>query len=177
MAVDNGKIEFRPLDIEDLAQMFSWLLKPHVAKWYAPAPKSFMEMAAKFGPRTQPGNPVQAFVIVLGGVDIGYIQTYWIAEFPDYATLLGCEAQVGGIDFFIGEERFVLRGIGSRVLRAFVDDVVFARNGASACVCGPSEGNAVSIAALKKAGFTEWKRVKPESGDPECVLRRERAGG
>lgn len=170
-------IAFRPLAVDDLPQVFAWLLQPHVSKWYAPQPTSFMEVVAKYGPRTEAGNAVQSFIVSVDGADAGYIQTYAIASFPGYAALLECGEGVAGIDFFIGERALLRQGVGSRVVRQFVDDMVFARNGAGACVAGPSEGNTASILTLERAGFSQWKRVKPESGDPECVLRKERGGG
>ena len=168
-------IGFRPFGVDDLQQVFLWLIKPHVAKWYAPAPGSFTEFVAKYGPRTRAGNVVQAFIVTLDGADVGYIQTYAVNDFPDYAAQLGCEPGVAAIDLFIGEEALLNGGLGSDAARRFVDQVVFARNGASACVAGPSEGNDASIRAFEKAGFRRWKTVRMEGAEPECVMRCERA--
>jgi ribosomal protein S18 acetylase RimI-like enzyme len=56
------------------------------------------------------------------------------------------------------------------VARRFVDDEVFA-HGASECVAGPTEGNAAAIRTFERAGFTRWKRVRMDEGEPEQVLR------
>jgi len=55
--------------------------------------------------------------------------------------------------------------------------VVFADAGVSACVASPAEGNVASIRAFEKAGFVQWKTIRLEGGEPECVLRRDRAAG
>ena len=170
-----AEIAFRPLAAADFQQVFLWLGRPHVSKWYAPAPSSFAEIVAKYGPRTEEGNPVRAFVVTLDGADVGYVQTYPIQQFPDYAALLGCGAGAAGMDLFIADQWRMNHGLGSAVVRRFVDDVVFAASGVELCIAGPSEGNAASIRAFEKAGFRRWKRVRPEGGEPECVLRRERA--
>jgi len=167
-------LAFRRLGVDDLQQVFLWLLRPHVAKWYAPAPSSFAEVVAKYGPRTVQGNPVEAFMVTMDGADVGYIQTYPIDTFPDYAAKLGCGKGTAGVDLFIGEEGLLNRGIGARIVRRFVDEVVFAKNGSAACLAGPTEGNLASIRAFEKAGFTRWKTVQIEDGEPECVMRRER---
>jgi len=169
-----GAIAFRALGAGDLQQVFLWLTRPHVSKWYAPAPSSFAEVVAKYGPRTEEGNTVRAFVITLDGADVGYIQTYPIDRFPEYAARLACGAGAAGVDLFIADPWRMNRGLGSSVVRRFVDDVVFAQDGVDTCIAGPSEGNAASIRAFEKAGFTRWKRVKAEGAEPECVLRRER---
>jgi ribosomal protein S18 acetylase RimI-like enzyme len=67
------------------------------------------------------------------------------------------------------------RGLGSTVVRRFVDEVVFAQDGVDLCIAGPSEGNAASIRAFEKAGFARWKVVRCPGAEPECVLLRERA--
>jgi RimJ/RimL family protein N-acetyltransferase len=169
--------EFRPLAEDDLPQVFMWLRKPHVSKWYAAAPDTFAEVAAKYGPRTQEGNTVRAFIVVMDGRDIGYIQAYAIEDFPEYASDIGAERGVEGVDVFLGEEGAVGRGLGSQVIRRFVDEVVFRGDGALACVAGPTEGNLASIRAFEKAGFARWKSVKPEGSERECVMRRENRGG
>lgn len=170
-------IAFRALSEDDLPQVFMWLRKPHVSKWYAAAPDTFAETAAKYGPRTQEGNAVRAFIVAVDGRDVGYIQAYAIEDFPEYAGDIGAERGVEGIDVFLGEESVVGRGIGSQVIRRFVDEIVFRGDGALACVAGPAEGDLASIRAFEKAGFLRWKVVKPEGGERECVLRRENRGG
>lgn len=167
-------IGFRRLGVDDLQQMFLWLIRPHVTKWYAPSPTSFAETVAKYGPRTQEGNAVEAFIVTLDGADVGYIQTYAIDIFPEYGERLGCEKGAAGVDLFIGEEQLLNRGLGAQVLRRFVEEVVFGANGAPACLAGPDEGNVASIRAFEKAGFTRWKTVRMDDERIECVLRIER---
>ena len=167
-------ITFRPLGVDDLQQIFLWLIRSHVSKWYAQEPSSFAEVVAKYGPRTLEGNAVRAFIVTLDGAEVGYIQAYAIDVFPDYAAQLGCEKGVAGIDLFIGEEPLLYRGIGASVVARFVDEVVFGAMGAHACIAGPDEGNAASIRAFEKAGFQRWKVVRMDDERSECVLRRER---
>ena len=169
-----GVIAFRPLGVDDLQQIFLWLIRPHVSKWYAQEPSSFAEVVAKYGPRTLEGNAVRAFIVALDGAEVGYIQAYAIDVFPDYAAQLGCEKGVAGIDLFIGEEPLLYRGIGANVVGRFVDEVVFGAMGAQACIAGPDEGNAASIRAFEKAGFRRWKVVRMDDERSECILRRER---
>lgn len=170
-------IGFRPLAEDDLPQIFMWLRKPHVSKWYAAAPDTFAEVAAKYGPRTREGNAVRAYVVVVDDRDVGYIQAYAIEDFPEYAGEIGAERGIEGIDVFIGAEDVAGRGVGSQVIRRFVDEVVFRGDGALACVAGPGEGDLAAIRAFEKAGFRRWKVVRTGSGERECVMRRENRGG
>jgi len=169
------EIAFRSLGVDDLQSMFLWLLKPHVAKWYSAAPGSFMEVVAKYGPRTQRDSPVHAYVIVVDGRDVGYIQSYPLEIFPDYRARLEAEAGTVGIDLFIGEEMFLGWGIGARAIRHFVSEIVFHRPEVAACVAGPLEGNRATIRAFERAGFRRWKVIENERGESECVMRRDRS--
>lgn len=173
----SAEITFRPLGRDDLPLLFTWLGRAHVTKWYAKAPSSFAEVMAKYGPRTEPGNPVQAFIVGINGSDAGYIQTYAIAAFPDYAAQLECEAGVCGVDLFLGDAWRMNHGVGSAVVRRFVEEVVFGANGAHAAIAGPSEANHASIRAFEKAGFHRWKVVDAGGEEPECVMRFERGAG
>jgi ribosomal protein S18 acetylase RimI-like enzyme len=168
------EITFRSLGVDDLQSMFLWLLRPHVAKWYARAPGSFPEIVAKYGPRTQRESPVHAYVIVVDGKDIGYIQSYSLDEFPDYAARLAVEPGVAGLDLFIGEETSLGWGLGARAIRHFVDRHVFGATPALACIGGTQDGNHAAIRAFERAGFVRWKVVENERGERECVMRRER---
>jgi RimJ/RimL family protein N-acetyltransferase len=167
-----GEIAFRRFAVEDMQQLYLWLGRPHVAKWYAPSPSSFAEMVAKYAPRTDAGNVVQAYIASVDRADCGYIQTYPIREFPDYARALECAEGAAGVDLFIADAWRLGRGLGAQVLRRFVDEIVFGANGAGECVAGPSEGNTPSIRAFEKAGFTRWKVIRMEGAEPECVMRR-----
>ncbi|MGZ5659956.1 MAG: GNAT family N-acetyltransferase [Usitatibacter sp.] len=166
-------IGFRRLGAEDLQQVFLWLIRPHVARGYAAAPSSFMEVVAKFGPRTRDDNVVRAFIVTVGGRDAGYIQAYDAGSFPDYAARCGCAAGTWCVDVFIGEPDFLHRGLGARAIDRFVREVVFAV-GAQACIAGPGEGSLAAIGAFERAGFRRWKLIASGEGEPECVLRRDR---
>lgn len=168
------EIAFRALSVDDLQSVFLWLLRPHVAKWYATAPSSFAEVVAKYGPRTLPESPVRAYIVVVDGKDVGYIQSYPLALFPEYAGRLECAAGAAGVDLFIGDELFLGWGLGARAIRRFVDEVVFEQPGVGVCIAGPAEGNVASIRAFEKAGFRRWKSVANERGEAECVMRLER---
>jgi RimJ/RimL family protein N-acetyltransferase len=165
---------FRALAEDDLALLFDWLARPHVKRWYAPAPGSFAEIAAKYRPRTLGDNEVKAFIVQSGGADVGYIQAYAIEAFADYERLTGCEKGAVGIDLFIADAWRTGHGLGAQVIRRFVDDVVFGNYGAVTCVAGPAEGNKASIRAFQKAGFRTWKTVVNEKGERECLMRRDR---
>lgn len=173
------RVAFRRLAERDFPTLFTWLARPHVKRWYAPEPRSFMELVARYGPRTLPESLVQAFVVEVDGADAGYAQKYPLDGFADYRSRLGLDGEAGawGMDLFLGDEWRTGRGLGSFVIRRFFLDEVLADAAAKTCVAGPHEGNAQSIRAFEKAGFRRWKTVANEHGERECVMRRDRDHG
>jgi len=171
---DTRRITFRRLGPDDLAQLFLWLIRPHVSRWYASAPGSFAEVEAKYGPRTRGEPPVDAYIVRVEDRDAGYAQVYPVGAFTEYAAATGCDAGVAGIDVFIGELELMHRGLGARIVRQFLDEIVFRRDGVAACIAGPAEGDEEAIRAFEKAGFERWKRIQLEGKPPEYVLRLER---
>jgi ribosomal protein S18 acetylase RimI-like enzyme len=172
-----AQIAFRPLAEEDLAPLFGWLHEPHVAKGYAVPPGTYAEVVARYGPRTEEGNPVRAFMVEIDGRDAGYAQAYAVEDFPEYAEAIGAERGAFGVDLFLAANAPVHRGVGPRVIRRFVDDVVFREFGALACIADPAESNASAVRAFEKAGFARWKRWRAEGQEPRAVMRRENTVG
>jgi ribosomal protein S18 acetylase RimI-like enzyme len=115
---------------------------------------------------------VRAFVVSLDGRDAGYAQAYAIEDFADYATAIGAERGTFGVDLFLAASAPPRRGLGPRVIRRFVEEVVFREHGAIACVADPAEANPAAVRAFEKAGFARWKRVHEEGAEPRWVLRR-----
>lgn len=164
-------IAFRPLRLGDLPLMHHWLNSPGVMRWYEKRPQSEEEVAAKYGPRIRGEDPTRAFVMLYGGEPIGYIQTYKISDYPDYAVHLGLDDEAAGVDLFIGEDAYRHRGLGGPILRGFLREVVFSTMDVPACVIGPEPANTVAIRAYEKAGFRYWKTVSiPDEGE-EYLMR------
>jgi aminoglycoside 6'-N-acetyltransferase len=120
-------------------------------------------------------RPVDLYLILLDGRPVGFIQTYLVADYPDFGALVGLGEGVAGVDLFVGEEELTGKGLGTAVVRAFVRDVVFARSATTACVADPDVRNTASLRAFERAGFRRvGEFVDPEDGQPHAVLRLDR---
>jgi len=152
--------------------MHRWLNTPHVMRWYSPGGQTMAQVVEKYLPYISGAAPTEAYLIRCDDTPIGYIQTYRINHWPDYAQHVGVDDDTAGVDIFIGEPEFVGRGLGPDVIRTFLRAVVFGSFGAAACVIGPSEENLAAIRAYAKAGFRFWKRaVVPGEPTPEYLMR------
>jgi len=160
--LDPSRISFRPLTMDDLPLMHRWLNTDHVAQWYDVGGVRYPSLAqveARYAPAIRGEMPTQQYVIVHAGESIGTIQTYRIADHPQYAEAVQVEEGAWGVDIAIGEAEYVHRGLGSHILRRFLSEVVFRRTDATACAIGPDPANAAAIRAYEKAGFSYLKSV------------------
>ena len=116
---------------------------------------------------------VEYHLIVVDGRPAGVIQTYLVADHPEWDELVRVGPDAAGVDLFIGEPDLVGRGVGPEVLTAFVQEVVFARPETTAAVATVEEGNRRSWRAFEKAGFRHVRDVE-EDGLPHRLMRLDR---
>ena len=82
-----------------------------------------------------------------------------------------------GVDILIGEEELTGQGLGTEILRRFVDEVVFARGETVACIADPALANIASVRAFEKAGFRMVRTfIDLQDGQTRAVVRRDRHG-
>jgi len=175
--MDPARISFRRMTPDDLSLMHQWLQMPPVLEWWwggvAPA---YAAVAEKYGPRIRGESLTQAYFILYDDRPVGYIQTYRISDYPEYATAVDVDKAAAGVDLFIGEADYLHKGLGSHIPRRFLRDVVFATSDIVSCIIGPSETNAIAIRAYEKAAFRSFKTI-PSANEPtpEYLMRIARA--
>jgi RimJ/RimL family protein N-acetyltransferase len=162
-------IEFRPLREDDLPLVRDWLEREHVRRWWRDPIDDAIDKRRQ---GIEEGRTEQ-YLIVVNGRPAGLIQTYLVADSPDWEAVVGAEPGLAGVDLLIGEEELVGRGLGPKVLQAFAREVVFARPETHACVATVEEPNRRSWRAFEKAGFRHVRDVE-EDGAPHRLLRLDR---
>lgn len=164
-------LTFRPLAPDDLSLMHRWLHMDQVLRWWKER-LTYEEVVAKYSPRLTGEEPTQSYVILMDQIPIGYIQTYCIADYPDYAACVQVEEKTAGVDLFIGEAEYLYKGLGSEILRLFLSDIVFQSPSVSSCVLGPEPSNTAAIRCYQKAGFRYLKTVQcPDEDAPEYLMK------
>jgi len=144
-----SNISFRAFGENELPQLRAWFRATHVARWWT---VSESDVTAKYLPRIRGEGDTRMFAIVVDGNLIGMIQAGPADD--EYAVGSGA----CGIDFLIGDEGSIGRGLGPRIIDAFVTEEVFGHHGYLLCLSDPHEDNQRSIRALEKAGFVFQKR-------------------
>ncbi len=170
------EIGFRPLKHTDLPLMHWWRSTPHVSRWYydsepGVAP-TYEEVVAGYTPCIEGSEPTNPFLVLHRDKPIGYIQTYRIADHPDYSRYVDESEDAAGVDLFIGEAEYIHRGLGPVILRRFLRGIVFADAGVVSCIIGPEPENRAAIRAYEKAGLRYLKTIHvSDEPQPEYLMR------
>jgi len=178
----NPPITFRPVTEEDLPLLHAWHQRPHVAEWWQPVP-SIDELREDYlsepvDPTVKPLDTPADGVYYLAcenGVPFAYIQAYrvmgahqasgWWADETDPHAL--------GIDQFIAEADRLGKGLGTRMIRAFLD-MLFSDPRVTKVQTDPNPTNGRAVACYRKAGFRDVGVVDTPDG-PALLMRILRA--
>lgn len=168
----SNEISFRTLEEKDLSLMYRWLNTDFVIEWFGKGGSSFEEVVNKYLPRIKGEQPTYSFIIVCDNNEIGYIQMYMIADYPEYSQWVNIDEQAAGIDIFIGERDFIHKGLGKQILIKFLREYVFHLNNAESCIIGPEPKNDAAIRAYEKSGFKYLKTIQVlGEAEPEYLMR------
>jgi RimJ/RimL family protein N-acetyltransferase len=167
-------ITFRLMTREDLPLVHEWHQRPHVLRWWTARP-TFKETAEHYVPTIEGTEPTDHYLALLDGEPLGMVQTYLVSDYPDYAALIGEGEGTAGIDLFIAEEAMTGRGLGTEMIRSFVEQIVFAWPQTVSCVADPDVRNTASMRAFEKAGFRVVRElVDPQDGELHALVRLDR---
>jgi RimJ/RimL family protein N-acetyltransferase len=167
-------LRFRPLERSDLGLVHEWLQRPHVRRWWSER-QTLEEVEEHYLPSIEGKDPTDHYIALLDERPIGLVQTYIVADRPEYAALVGAGEGAACVDLLIGDESLTGKGLGSELLRRFVKEIVFARPVTTSCIADPDIRNVASIRAFEKAGFrVVGEIVDPEDGERHAIVRRDR---
>jgi aminoglycoside 6'-N-acetyltransferase len=158
--------QFHPMTADDLPLMRRWLETPHVAEWWGEPETELGYIREMIEGR----DSTRPFVFTVDGEPTGYIQFWfighhqnatWIADHPWLAEL---PSETVGVDLSIGKPDKLGQGIGSGVLRAFVEHLR-RREGHRPIIIDPDPANRRAVRAYEKAGFRAIPRLLGRTGD------------
>lgn len=159
-------IAFRPVSPGDLASLGEWMKRPHWREWWGDPEVELgyvRDMIEGRDPHTEP------FIFDLDGEPSGYIQVWRIGphQTPEWAEenpwLMELPASAVGVDLSIAHPERLSKGVGSRVLRAFVERIAAARG--APVIIDPDPENGRAVAAYRKAGFRPVPHLEGRTDD------------
>jgi aminoglycoside 6'-N-acetyltransferase len=145
---------------------FKWLQAPHVKAWWDKniqwTPQLLKEKYGSYihGYKLEAGikEPLQAYIISIDAQPVGYIQLYNPRDYFGEELMDELTDSLAGLDFFIGETEYLGKGLGSLILRKFLEEYVDPSY--DSCLVDPNTANIRAIRAYEKAGFKVVKTVK-----------------
>ncbi|WJW79891.1 GNAT family N-acetyltransferase [Bartonella sp. TP] len=164
-------ITFKALHESDFPLLLKWLKAPHVKKWWDQDVIYTMGLVKeKFGKYIHGiafsknlSHKTYAYIICVHEEMVGYIQVYNARDFSnenglDLSTI---SDSICGVDLFIGEQAFLHKGWGTRILNEFLNQIVTPHF--DCCLIDPAKDNLVALKAFKKAGFKILEQFQIES--------------
>ena len=147
------RVALRAMTRGDLPDVVRWRAQPHVLAWFAEdGPPDLGAVTDKYGARIDGMAPVRMWVAEVNGRSIGFVQDYRVRDVPDF-PLLVAEPDAIGVDYVIGEPEWVGRGLGTRVLWAWMVRARHRFPDAATYFAAPDHRNERSLRMLDKAGF------------------------
>ena len=135
--------------------------------WREPA--DLESVARKYGAMIDGSDPTEGFIVMSEGRPIGFMQRYLLDDNPEWQRVVSVgigSMAAAGIDYLIGVETEVGRGLGPQMIAALVADCWATRPGIQAVVVDVLHDNRASWRALERAGFQRVWEGTLDSDDP-----------
>jgi RimJ/RimL family protein N-acetyltransferase len=168
-AASMAVISFRPLLRCDLPMLHDWLGRPHVSEWWG-SPSSLREVEADYLPMIEPGSTTRGYIALLDGQAFGFMQSYVVVGSGDGWWENETDPGARGIDQFIANVEQLDQGLGSDMIRAFIDDL-FRDPAVSKVQTDPSPENHRAIRCYERAGFVADAEVDTPDGPALLMVR------
>ncbi|WP_372729659.1 GNAT family N-acetyltransferase [Nocardioides sp.] len=165
-------VAVRAMTHGDLPDVTRWRQSEHVARWWTGAGEPTAEgVAAAYGPCIDGLTPTRMWVVEINGRSVGFLQDYRIGDHPEFA-LLGPDPEAIGVDYAIGDQAWVGRGLGAHVLWAWMLRAHHRFPDATSFFAAPDHRNAASLRVLAKAGFHQgvWFDAPQPDGSVATVV-------
>lgn len=159
-----ARFRFRPLVDGDLPLLHGWLNDPDVVRWWEGDDVSWPAVVRDYGSANP--DPVEHWLAELDGQPFGWLDCYATADHEDEDEVrawraLGVGRDAAGLDYLVGDPTRRGAGLGSAMIDAFVETVVFGRHPGWTQVCAsPQAANVASCRALRRAGFAVLGRFE-----------------
>lgn len=144
-------------DADDRARVLTWRAEPHVRAFWDNDDEPAIDDAffdENYAPTTDPSHATTGAIIEVAGAPVGYLQFYPWSAYPEgaRATSIDPDDGVFGLDVFVGDPRYVGRGVGTRAVD-LACRYLFASRGAVRVALLTAIDNLGAQRAYEKAGF------------------------
>ena len=147
------RVSVRAMTHGDLPDVARWRASDHVHRWWDQDGEPTLEAVTRqYGPGIDGVTPTRLWVVEANGRSVGFCQDYRLRDYPDFAVLTP-DPEAIGVDYAVGDEAFTGRGVGTRMLWAWLAGARRRFPDVTACFAAPDHRNTASIRVLEKVGF------------------------
>ena len=168
----DNRIAIRAMTRADLDDVVAWRSSTELMRWWSPGELGDPDqIRAKYAERVDGMSPTRMWIVEVNGRSVGFVQDYRIGDYPDYAVL-GPDPEAIGVDYAIGSDMWRGRGLGQRVLWAWMQRARTRFPEATSFFAAPDHRNVASLRILAKAGFTEgvWFDEPQQDGSTTTMV-------
>ncbi len=173
----SGVFAFRPMTDADLMDLVRWRNEPHVLAWFPQRVVDIDDARRRFGARLDGTEAVRMWVAELGGVSIGYLQSFVVGT-DDDLTVRCQDPEAVAFDYLIGDPDLVDKGLGTEMIERFCREILVPEYPqAPRFLAAPDVRNHRSVRVLAKCGFVAGLWIQPEGApgaDVVCTASRAR---
>lgn len=152
-------LSFTPLEEQHFPLLCKWLQTPHVKKWWDSHISWNMEkVQEKYDSYTQGfkmenkvRKAIYPYIILCDETPIGYIQFYDAYDFVREVPLKNLPPSLAALDFYIGEESYLGKGLGAKILLQFIKQ--YLKKKFQYVFVDPDINNYAAIKTYENAGF------------------------
>jgi RimJ/RimL family protein N-acetyltransferase len=150
---------FEPLAEADRPLLLEWLRRPHVSEWWE-GPYDAERVRAEF---PDPDVKVAQYLAHQGGRRVGFIQSYVVAGAGGGWWEGERDPGARGIDQFLADSADLGKGLGTRMIAAFVARL-FEDPAVTKIQTDPDPENARAVRCYEKVGFERVGLVETPDG-------------
>jgi len=132
----------------DISTIETWLNKEYIKKWYGDPNEWLDEIRNLSGAF----DWLNHFIAEHEGTPIGFCQYYDCSKTPKGYEWDNEPPGTFGIDYMIGEEQFLKKGLGSAMIQLLID-LIKSNENVKQIFADPVKENKASIKLLEKNGF------------------------
>ena len=147
----NNEIELKPFLDEDIKIFDKWLEKEYIRKWYGEKEDWLEEINNRNGKF----NFIKHFIVYLNDIKIGFCQYYDCFFLKDLYNNVFEEKHTFGIDYLIGEEEYLNKGIGKIIINKLEEKII--EIGGKEILADPVSENIISQKLLLSNGYIKVK--------------------
>lgn len=156
--MDTKSLLIRRMNHTDYTVMAQWLSTKEVLEFYGDvnSPFTLQQVKDKYEPRVNGDIPVTPFIVELDSTPIGFLQQYKLNEEKQEEYGYPINLSIYGIDQFIGYSNLFNKGIGTKMIRKFIEYISQYKN-VDIIILDPVISN---IRAIKCYENCRFKKVK-----------------